>query len=424
MRSHFRTTVALGAALLAPALGSAQLSPVPAGTAVGGAYLSLAKGHEALWVNPANLAGKDVPAVTLGIGAGLGFSALGLDLNQMRTFVQAGEFGAGEKAKILAKIPDAGTNIRGQVFVPAVTLQLGRLAAGIGFGAAYDQNLGKDLVDLALNGYDQARLNYRVGNTNGRQAWWLDAAVGLGQRFGPLQLGVTGHYILPQGVYNTRLYEPTYDIVNRTIAIQGYASGTRGGSGYSVDVGGTLDLGALMLSAVVQNAAGNVTWETANANYRSIALNANNLDEAAKSITDALRGNGTPLTPSSPIAAVQTAQGVFTKAFFPRTLRVGGHLRVPGLGTRLSAQYNNQLQEGFLGGFWRQSVAVGLAQKLWILTPSVGYAQSTDPADGSMISAGLGLGPINLAVSQLRDGGVGGTRREGLLASLGLTFGF
>lgn len=424
MRFRLFRTVALGAALAAPGLGSAQLSPVPAGTAVAGAYLSLAKGHEALWVNPANLAGKDVPSVTLGLGGGFGLSALGLDLKQVQTFVDAGNFGASEKAQILAKIPDAGTNIRGQVFVPALTLQLGRLAAGVGFGAAYDHNLGKDLVDLALNGYDQGRVNYKVGNTTGRQAWWIDAAVGYGQRFGPLQLGVTGHYIVPQGLYNSRLYEPTYDLVNRTIAIQGYAAGASGGSGYSVDVGGTVNLGLVTVSAVLQNAAGNVTWETGSMEYRGIALNNDNIEEAGEVIAEAFGGKGTRLTPDAPLGAIQAAQGVFTKAFFPRTLRVGGHLRLPVLGTRVSAQYNNQLQDGFLGGFWRQSVSVGLAQKFWFLTPSVGYAQSTDPTDGSMLSGGLGLGPLNVSVAQLRDGTVNGTRREGFLGAVGLTIGF
>jgi hypothetical protein len=417
--------VAATAAALVPAMTSAQLAPVPAANGVAGAYVSQARGQEALWINPAGLAASGGPKVTLGLfNFGTSFSALGLDLQQVQGFAQGDNFDASARTSILSKIPTEGTQIRGQFLLPLASLQVGRLAFGIGAGAVYDYNVGRDFVDMALNGYTQNRVDYRIGNTNGRQATYIDAAVAFGQKIGPIALGVTGHYIMPRAIDNWRFYEPEFDIVNRTMRMQAYTVGTNAGSGFSVDVGGTVNLGLVTVSAVLQNAAGNVTWNEDNVAYRGFVLTNQNVEDAGQVLTDAFSENATPLTATSPLGAIQAAQGLYNQAFLPRTLRVGGHAKLPILGTRISAQYNNQLQAGFLGGFWAQSVSVGAAQKILFFTPSVGFAQSTDPAEGSLLTAGLGLGPLNLAVAQLKDGTRFNANREGVMVSFGLTLGF
>lgn len=413
------------AAVLAPAVVSAQLAPVPAANGVAGAYVSLARGHEALWINPAGLAASGGPKVTLGlVNFGTSFSALGLDLQQVQGFAQGDNFDAAARTSILGKIPAEGTQIRGQVLVPLASLQLGKLAFGIAGGAVYDYSIGRDFVDMALNGYNQNRVDYRIGNTNGRQATYIDAAVGFGQKVGPISLGLTGHYIIPRAIDNWRIFEPEFDVVNRTMRMQGYTAGTNAGSGFSVDVGGSMNLGLISVSAVLQNAAGNVTWNEENVAYRGIVLTNQNVEDAGQVLTDAFQASAAPLTAGSPLGAIQTAQGLYSQAFLPRTLRVGGHAKLPLLGTRISAQYNNQLQAGFLGGFWKQSVAVGAAQKILFFTPSVGIAQSTDPAEGSLLTAGLGLGPVNVAAAMLKDGTRFNANREGIMVSFGLTLGF
>lgn len=442
MTTTLRTAAAIAAAALLPAAAQAQLAPVPAANAVGGAYLSLARGHEALWINPANLALSGGPSVTLGLANfGTSFSALGLNLNQFAQIAQGNDdFDAGTKQQILDGIPASGTQIRGQLFVPAAALQIGRLAVGVGVGAVYDYNLGKDLVDLGLNGYDDTNLNYRVGNTNGRQATWVDVAAAYGQKLGPLSIGVTGHYLVPRALDNWRLFEPEYDLVNRSMRIQGYTAGTNAGSGYSVDVGATMNvLGIATVSAVVQNIAGNVTWNEQNLGYRGFVLTDQNVDDAATIISDAFSANPTPLTASSPLGAQQTVQGLFTQSFLPRTLRVGAHTKLQIFGTRISAQYNNQLQEGFLGGFWKSSVAVGASQKILFFTPSVGYAKQLSgnettlsgianaaqaTSEGQLLTAGLGLGPLNISVAKLIDGKRDGAERQGVIIGAGLTLGF
>ena len=432
-------SVALAAAAL-PAALSAQLSPVPAANGVAGAYISQARGHEALWMNPANLALKGGPSVSLGLANfGTSFAALGLDLQQVQKLAQGDAFDAAARAEILGNIPSDGTNIRGQLLVPVLGLQLGKLAFGLGAGAVYDYNVGRDMVDLTLNGYNQNRVDYRIGNTNGRQATYLDAAVAFGQRVGPIALGVTGHYIMPRAVDNWRIFEPEYDLVNRTMRMQAFTAGTNAGSGFSVDVGGTVDLGPLTVSAVLQNVAGNVTWNEDNLAYRQFELNNTNVDDAGEILGDQFEAGTTPLTANSPLGAIQTANGLFNKAFLPRTLRVGSHLKLPVIGTRVSAQYNNQLQEGFLGGFWKSSVSVGLAQKILFFTPSIGYAKQLSgsettlssiaaaaqaQSEGQMLTAGLGLGPLNISVAKLTDGRRSNTDRQGVIVSAGLTLGF
>lgn len=440
MTRTLRTAALALAATALPAALSAQLSPVPAANGVAGAYVSLARGHEALWINPANLAASGGPSVTLGLANfGTSFAALGLDLQQVSKLAQGEAFDAAARAEILGKIPSDGTNLRGQVFVPAIGLQLGKLALGLGVGAVYDYNIGRDMVDLALNGYTQNRVDYRIGNTNGRQATYLDAAVGFGQKFGPLQLGVTGHYIVPRAIDNWRIFEPEYDLVNRTMRMQAFTAGTNAGSGFSVDVGGTVDLGILSVSAVLQNAAGSITWNEDNLAYRQFTLDNTNVGDAGEILGDQFGAGTTPLTATSPLGAIQTANGLFNKAFLPRTLRVGSHIKVPVIGTRVSAQYNNQLQEGFLGGFWKSSVAVGLAQKILFFTPSIGYAKQLSgsettlssiasaaqaQSEGQMLTAGLGIGPLNVSVARLTDGRRSGTDRQGVIVSAGLTLGF
>lgn len=441
MTRMIRTAVAtLGVAAALPAGLAAQLSPVPAANGVAGAYVSLARGHEALWMNPANLALSGGPSVSLGLANfGTSFAALGLDLQQVQKFAQGDAFDAAARQEILGKIPTDGTNIRGQVLVPVVGLQIGKLAFGLGAGAVYDYNVGRDMVDLALNGYNQNRVDYRIGNTNGRQATYLDAAVAFGQKIGPIAVGVTGHYIVPRAIDNWRIFEPEYNLVNRTMRMQAFTAGTNAGSGFSLDVGGTVDLGLLTVSAVLQNVAGSVTWNEDNLAFRQFELNDTNVDDAGEILGDQFGAGTTPLIATSPLGAIQTANGLFNKAFLPRTLRVGTHAKLPILGTRVSAQYNNQLQEGFLGGFWKSSVSVGLAQKILFFTPSIGYAKQLSgsettlssiaaaaqaQSEGQMLTAGLGLGPVNISVARLTDGRRSGTDRQGLIVSAGLTLGF
>ncbi|MDX2183954.1 MAG: hypothetical protein SFW08_08220 [Gemmatimonadaceae bacterium] len=433
MSSTLRNAAAIAIAAIPAALG-AQLSPVPAGNAVAGAYISQAKGYEALWMNPANLAVRNGPKITLGLGnVGVSSSALGLDINQLsdlaRSFGDDGNgFDAAAKADILANIPSTGTNIRGQVLVPAASLQIGRLAIGAAIGSVFDYNFGRDLVDLALNGYDQNRVDYRVGNTNGRQATYLDLAAGLGHKIGPLQLGVTGHYIVPRALEQWRIFEPQYDLVNRTFRMDGYSTGTTGGSGWSVDVGGTLNLGLITVSAVLQNAAGKFTWDEANLGYRGFSVTDSNIENIDGVLQDVFKATATPLTATSPLGATQTVQGLYSRAFLPKVFRAGGHLKLPILGTRVSGQYNETIEEGFIGGNWQKYISVGASQKILFFTPSVGYAQSTEPNEGNLFTAGLGLGPINVSVAKLTEGLAAGTsgrkEREGVMVSFGLTLGF
>jgi hypothetical protein len=433
MSSTLRNAAAIAIAAI-PAALSAQLSPVPAGNAVAGAYISQAKGYEALWMNPANLAIRNGPKITLGLGnVGVSSTALGLDVNQLGDVLSsfgdgAGSFDAATKADILANIPSTGTNIRGQILVPAASLQIGRLAIGAAVGSVYDYNVGRDLVDLALNGYDRNRVDYRVGNTNGRQATYLDLAAGLGQKIGPLQLGVTGHYIVPRALEQWRIFEPQYDLVNRTFRMDGYTAGTTGGSGWSVDVGGTLNLGFITVSAVMQNAAGKFTWDEANLGYRGFSVTDANIENIDGVLQDVFKASPTPLTATSPLGATQTVQGLYRRAFLPKVFRAGGHLKLPILGTRVSGQYNETIEEGFIGGTWQKYISVGASQKILFFTPSVGYAQSTEPAEGNLLTAGLGLGPVNLSIAKLTEGLAAGSsgrkEREGVMVSFGLTLGF
>ncbi len=257
----FRRLAATTLAIALPSVASAQFTPSAAANGMGGAYLPLAKGADALWINPANLALENSPTWSLQLGGGgLSAAMLGLDLKQMYDFVRNQANSATAKQEILNNIPAQGTELRGRIQMPVATLQMGRIALGVAVGGTYDYYMGRDFVDLALNGYDNTRTNYQIGNTNGRQAWYLDFAAAYARKLGPLAVGVTGHYIMPRGLDNTRIFEPQYDLVNRTISVTGYSAGVSGGSGFSLDVGATTDLGPLTVSGTVENIAGNVKW--------------------------------------------------------------------------------------------------------------------------------------------------------------------
>ena len=71
-----------------------------------------------------------------------------------------------------------------------------------------------------------------------------------------------------------------------------------------------------------------------------------------------------------------------------------------------------------MSGRWDREVSVGIQQKLPLITVRAGYASNFE--EGTMISGGLSLGPIQLGAARLDDGMYEGAPRSGWIGTFGL----
>lgn len=400
-------------------IAGAQVPMTPRALGMGGAYVGAARGYEALFVNAANLALADNPRWSIAFpqvtasGTLLGPSVE--DLPDLYTTYDEG----GSADAFLAKIPESGTEAQFDVRAPLATLQIGRLAVGVNYGSIGQHSIGKDVIELFVEGYEEGRTNYSVGNTAGSRLTYWDVAVGYGQRLGPLSLGVTGHYLRPGTVMRSRMYEPTIDLMNADIEVNYVSVRARGGSGYAFDFGAALQpVESFTLSGSVSSAVSKLNWSE-ELLVRDFVIDRSTIDtmgvlnlEMAYSATEEVLDPST----ASP-RALETAAGLYDEAYLPAVAQVGANWR-PASWTNLGVAYREQLTAGRLAGRWDREVSVGIQQRIPLVVLRAGYA--TNLEDGSMISGGLSLGPIQLGAAHLEDGLYEGAPRSGWIATFGL----
>jgi hypothetical protein len=428
---------ALAAALLAlPA--AAQVPVTPRALGMGGAYLGVARGQEALWENPANLGLPGNPSWSfafpqLVVGetvTGLTFS----DLNDLGDFDNLSD---SEKASLLAKVPAQGTGADVDLRLPVAALSMRGVAVGVSYNARVDHGFAKDLVDLFLNGYDPAldgARQYSFTNTAGHGVSYIDLAVGHGRRVGPLSVGVTGHYYIgrtaaslkldPTARYCTVRYPapcvtPTAT-VPQDVEVQYYGVQSSGGHGYGLDVGAAFQpIPNLTLGAVVQNLVGDMSWDE-DLTYKLVTFSRNDYEGAdLDSIRTRFDKSETAYTSSAPQKVQDLANNLFDGTDIGRVIRVGAAYAAP-TGTTVAADFRSRGDEGArTQGMWKQSFSLGVQQKLPIVTLSAGLAK--DDADGSLLSAGVALGPLKLGIGRLNNGSVNGADRKGWVATFALS---
>lgn len=420
---HRNLAGAAAALLLATSAGAleAQVPLTPRALGMGGAYIGAARGYEALFLNPANLGLEDNPRWSIAFPqVTAGGTLLGPSFEDLPDLYTAYDDGAADAAgTFLAKIPESGTEAQFDIRAPLATLQIGRVALGVNYGSIGQHSFGKDIVELFVEGYEEGRADYVVGNTAGSRMTYWDFAAAYGHRFGPLSLGVTGHYLRPGTAMRSRMYEPQVDIEARDIEVNYVAVLARGGSGYAVDFGAALQPASwLTLSGAVSSAASKLEWSE-DMLVRDFVLDRATIDtmsvlnlEMAYSATE----EALDPTTASP-RALEIAQGLYDDAYLPATAHVGANWRPFG-GTNVGASYREQLDAGRLAGRWDREVSVGIQQRLPLIVVRAGYA--TNMEEGSMITGGLSLGPIQLGAARLEDGVYEGAPRSGWIATFGL----
>jgi len=435
------------AGLLAPALLHAQLPDASTrALGMGGAYTALARGYEAVAWNPAMLAALGRPGFSINLprlNLELGSNALGF--SDFRKYANS-YLSDADKQTILGKIKDSTLAIRTLVGV-GFGFSVGPFA--LSAGSAGEMNLGivKDAVRLALYGNAPragASSLFTARGSNGR-AW---AATTLAGSFahpfpvpvGHLSVGATfkyviGNYLGSAGDLGTQvsanpLFSATeagqalytnYDLAPGCRKFASFGSGTcggRAGSGYGVDLGGTLQLvgRGITLSAVLVNVVGKMTWDQDRLVYERTVRQ--NTETPSGSVVDTVLAQVTLKTPAemaNDSLAGKLRSALLSNADFARLARVGVALRSGTLTVAADAQL--RLQAG-LDRQPSQLLSAGAEYVLLGIMP-IRAGASSDFAGATTFGGGIGLEivGINLDVSLER---ILGPTRPGVRLGFGV----
>jgi hypothetical protein len=419
---------AAAAVALAAAPLAAQVPLTPRALGMGGAYIGVARGQESLWQNPANLGLSNTPYWSAGIPTlSLGVGARGVEVEALADLIQYDDLTPEERSALLADIPASGTGGDVDVRAPFVALQLRRFAVGLSYQVVGSHTINRSIVDLVLNGFGRDN-TYTIDDTEGFRADFWDVAGAYGRRVGPVSVGATVHWYLPRQVVRSALVDvdTTYGVVSgftvpTDIRITYAGVGAEGGSGFGLDLGVAAEpIPGLTLSAALENVVNTVQWSD-DLTVRSVTLDQNDYRAGdPEQIWTEYSESGRPynraqdvVQPWSRLADSVTAD---LDRGLPAVLRAGAAYRV-GTGTTLSAALRTELEESPFGGMWGQQVSLGVQQRIPVVTLRAGFA--TDMEDGTLLSGGLSLGPIQLGVGVVRTGS-GDDERSGWIATFGL----
>lgn len=235
--------------------------------AMGGAYLSLASGVDAARYNPANLGLSKYRQTGLEvIGFGVNVSNNSISLGDYNRYTGAILTDA-DKRELLDKIPSDGLNLVADVEASAFSLSKGSLVLSVtGVGVA-DVNLSKDIVELLFNGntfsheieltgsYSDAVAYVQTGLSYGRQI------ANIGQR--RLAVGATVKYLRGLAVEELTELEGSLNTLETGFTGDGrmVARTATGGSGFALDLGGTLEFSRnYTVGLCIRNFLSNISW--------------------------------------------------------------------------------------------------------------------------------------------------------------------
>jgi len=407
------------AALSRPAPAQAPLTARSLGTA--GSAVAGARGVDALFFNPANLALAGNPAWSVCIPqAAVRTGFVGTSLGDVPSLLRFNRWSQAEKDAFIAGVPAEGLNARVDVTVPVASVQVRGLALGVSVTRSYSQNVGRDVADLLVNGYQQGRTDYAVGNTSGRNASWVDVSGAYGRRLGPVSVGVAAHYVAGRALAQSRLFEPTFDLEAEDLSVELREVSAHGGHGWGIDVGVAAQPNPrLTVSAAVSNALSGMKWST-DLRTKSLVLTRGDFSRTgAIEARDRFDASEAALDPAAvPLSVYETAQGLYDGAWLPATLRVGAaYLATPR--THLTAAFQGALDEGALSGGWRRQLSAGVEQGVGRVL-SLRAGTGTDLGGAWMLSGGAGVGPLQLGVARTGEP-AGSARSSGWTFALGFT---
>jgi hypothetical protein len=401
--------------------GQVPLSPRNLGMA--GALLGGARGHEALFLNPANLGLPGNPYWSVAVPqVVLGGTMAGPALEDLPDFTRISGLSRERKDEILGAIPERGVELKFDMRAPLLTFQRRRLAFGIAFGATGYHTLDRDFAELALDGYEQGRIDYRTQGTAGRRMTYWDFAVGYGDQAGPIRWGVTAHYLRGGTLLHSRVTEPRVDIAAADIEVDYVSVLSRGGNGFALDMGGAFQPHrTVTLNAAVANAFATLSWsdELYIRNLHLTRADFDNLDVVAL-LDQHDRSERRLGAEDAALAGGIDARMLQDEAYLPTVARLGAAWQPTGW-TQLGLAYHGRLTDGQLAGSWDRMLAVGIQQRIPLMTLRAGYA--TDLDQGRMLSGGISIMAFEIGVARLTDGQFDGAEREGWVGAIGLNIG-
>jgi hypothetical protein len=437
-----RRTLAL-ALLLAPTVLAAQLpNSSLRGLALGGSYTVLARGYEATAWNPAALGARGNPGFTIGLPAAqLFFGSNSYGLSDFTKYAGT-TLTPADKSYLLGKI-DTSLDLRTSIGISPVGLSISHLAVSIGTATDMTLGLGKDAVDLALNGNASRANPFTAAGShgNGWGATTLAASIGLpiALPLGHLSVGATykkiwGHALGQAAELSSSFsVNPSFNANATGHAVYtNYATGfdPKGigdvlggegspGSGYGVDVGGILELpGHLTVGATLVNALGGMTWQTNRLTYErdsNVVTQAANGTVTNSQVRTTLIGSAIDTDPR----AKAFKDSLLAHAGFAKVLRAGATWRLGGL--LLAGEGELRLSSG-LDRVPKQSVSAGAEYVLLGVLP-LRAGIGTDFTQELTFSAGTGLylGPLHL---DLGASSVSSSTQAGVRVGAGLSLMF
>lgn len=412
--------------LAAPAAtpAAAQVAPVSprVQSFAGAASDAIACGAEALAANPAALAREcagptrmlllPTAKVSLWTNAARGLLLENLDHVLDPSTLRSGVSAADRRA-ILEAIGPEGLRHRQRLDIPLMQFTARSVSGSLTFTTAAQGTVARDLAELALEGYEESRLLYAIGNTRQEVQSYATLALGHGRRVGAYDVGVTGHAMLGIGLTSWQATIPTIDLRNRSVSaevvgmfagdklLEGspFDFGAPDGLGLGMDVGVQRDFGPYRLGLGVQNLVRWTSWsdDLFIGRYQMVATT----DSVSTSYRTApYRGGPDERSLVDPL---------LEDAHFPRRLRAGagweGDRTSVGAGVVLSGN-------GRLDRDWSHLLSAGAEYRPFdALRLQTGAATSFDDLHQLSVGAGLKLRGFHIdgAVSRLLGtGGAGG----------------
>jgi hypothetical protein len=404
MKTHRIALAAVAGAALAAAPAAAQVPVTARSLGTAGSWVADARGVDALFFNPANLGLQNNPYWTVAMPQlALGTGFVGTRLGQVPSLFSFNKWSQGEKDDFVGGIPQQGLNANVSITVPIAAIQYRRVAVGVSYTARYNENVGRDVMDLLVNGYQDGRTDYAVGNTGGRNASWLDLSAATGRRFGKVSVGVAGHYVIGRGMAQHRLFEPEFDVEGQDLRAELREVSVHGGRGWGVDVGLAAEPAPrLTVSAAVANAFSGMRWSDDFHTKGLVLTRADFHKNAALDALDRFDGSETPVDPGAvPVTVYETAKGLYDNAWLPATVRAGVAYSLPSEKTRLTASYQGALDAGTLDGGWRRRLSAGVEHSRGAL--SVRTGAGTDASGSWMVAGGFSAGPLQLGLARTSE---------------------
>ncbi len=415
------------AGLLVPALLQAQLpDPSTRALGMGDAYTSLARGYEAVAWNPAMLAAVGRPGFTIDLPhVNLEFGSNAYGLSDVRKYANTYLTDA-DKTALLAKI-DTTLTLRTLLGAAPFGISAGPFAVMVGAAGQMSLGVGKDAVRLALfgNAPEAGTSSVFSGQGSAGHAWAATTIAGsfaLPFRLpvGHLAIGATYKYVIGNflgtaGDLGSQVaFNPLFSAVEAGQALytnydkncgsfspfKTGVCGGRAGTGYGVDLGGTLQLAGrgITLSAVLVNVVGKMTWDASRLCYEQTLRQTT--QTTSGSVTDTVLQQQSLCDPASIAANPQAAalrDSLLGNGDFSRLARVGVALKSGQL--TLAGDMQVRLKSG-LDYQPAQLLAAGAEYRLLGFLP-LRAGGSFDFAGTSTLSGGIGLQllGINLDVS-------------------------